>query len=123
MYKYLILIFSVVLVVSCTTSPSSSSASLTGTISLLNSEDHSGVTVALYNLAYLDTTLVRINQEYPHIGVIITQETEFDHRLQTPVKFTQTDQFSFRAASANISEMPIPAALFPRLKLFTSYTF
>jgi len=91
MYKYLILIFSVVLVVSCTTSSSSGNASLAGTISLLNSDDHSGVTVVLYNLAYLDTTLVRINQEYPHIGVIITQETEFDHRLQTPVKFTQTD--------------------------------
>lgn len=91
MYKYLILIFSVILVVSCTTSTSTKNSSLSGMIVLLDSDDHSGVTVALYNLAYLDTTLVRINQQYPHIGVIITQETEFDHRLQTPVKFTQTD--------------------------------
>ncbi|MCK9471821.1 MAG: carboxypeptidase-like regulatory domain-containing protein, partial [Bacilli bacterium] len=61
------------------------------TISILGTDDYSDVTVALYTPAYLDTTLVRINQEYPHIGVIISQETEFDHRLQFPVSYAQTD--------------------------------
>ncbi len=60
--------------------------------------DFSGVTVALYKTAVLDTTLVRINQQYPQIGVQITQETEFDHRNFKPLKVTTTDaigKFSF----------------------------
>jgi len=60
--------------------------------------DFSGVTVALYKTAVLDTTLVRINQQYPQIGVHITQETEFDHRNFNPLKVTTTDavgKFSF----------------------------
>jgi len=76
--------------VGCTSDPSAT-ASLSGSISFLGTEDYSDVTVALYSSAYLDTTLVRINQEYPHIGVIISQETEFDHRLQSPLSYAQTD--------------------------------
>lgn len=63
-----------------------------------NPMDFSGVTVALYKTAVLDTTLVRINQQYPQIGVQITQETEFDHRIYKPLKVTTTDaigKFSF----------------------------
>jgi len=63
-----------------------------------NPMDFSGVTVALYKTAVLDTTLVRINQQYPQIGVQITQETEFDHRNFNPLKVTTTDavgKFSF----------------------------
>jgi len=62
-----------------------------GVIHLEGQSDHSGIIVAVYELAYLDTTIVRINNEYPHIGVIINQHTEFDHRFQSPVKFTETD--------------------------------
>ncbi|MDD2229229.1 MAG: hypothetical protein PHY48_07455 [Candidatus Cloacimonetes bacterium] len=60
--------------------------------------DFSGVSVALYHLAVLDTTIARINLEYPQIGVQISQETEFDHRLQDPVQVVMTDpegNFSF----------------------------
>ena len=48
-----------------------------------------GVTVSLYapvelpvesRMPAADTALVRINQEYPNIGVQISQETEFDQR-------------------------------------------
>jgi len=63
-----------------------------------NPMDFSGVTVALYKTAVLDTTLVRINQQYPQIGVQITQETEFDHRNFNPLKVITTDakgKFSF----------------------------
>jgi len=88
--RVVFLLLVVCLLVCCASDPSAT-ASLTGTISILGFDDYSGVTVALYSPAYLDTTLVRINQEYPHIGVIISQETEFDHRLQSPMTYTQTD--------------------------------
>ena len=56
-----------------------------------NPIDFSGVTVTLYKTSELDTTLVRINQQYPQIGVKITQETEFDHRNFNPLKVVTTD--------------------------------
>ena len=67
---------------------------LIGTIELINDTkdrsmdpaDFSGVTVALYPLAVLDTTLVRINTEYPQIGVLSSQHTNFDHREFQPYR-------------------------------------
>jgi hypothetical protein len=53
--------------------------------------DYSGITVALYEAVDLDTVIVRINREYPTIGLLIDQETEFDHRLHNPVAIAQTD--------------------------------
>lgn len=80
-------------ITSCTSSTEPKTGSLSGTVLLLNDTDdpsldpvdHSGVTVALYEIATLDTTIVRLNSEYPGIGVNINQETEFDHRLQNPI--------------------------------------
>lgn len=77
---------------SCRTTPKS--ASVVGRVILSNDTgdpsldpvDYSGVTVALYDLADLDTTLVRINGQYPQIGVLISQETEFDHRSAQQIK-------------------------------------
>jgi hypothetical protein len=69
----------------------------------LNPVDYAGVTVALYKTAELDTTLVRINQQYPQIGVQITQETEFDHRNFNPLKVVSTDaegKFRFPSLTA-----------------------
>ena len=51
-----------------------------GTVYLENTSDHSGVKVSLYKPVDLDTALVRLNQDYPDIGVQISQHTEFDHR-------------------------------------------
>ena len=53
--------------------------------SLLDPMDFAGATVALYEPAVLDSTITRINREYPGIGVIISQATDFDHRYQEPV--------------------------------------
>ncbi len=53
--------------------------------------DNSGVTVAVYRLAIMDSTLVRLNSEHPNVGVIIDQETEFDHRNMVPVSSTTTN--------------------------------
>ncbi len=75
----------------CSDTTEVSKGSLSGTVNLEDETDHSGITVALYDLATLDPDIVSINQEYPHIGVIINQHTEFDHRLQEPVKYTETD--------------------------------
>jgi len=79
------------LLVSCGSPTENPKGSLTGVVQLEGETDHSGIVLAVYELAYLDTANVRINQTYPHIGVIINQHTEFDHRLQSPVKFTQTE--------------------------------
>ena len=75
----------------CCSTTGVSKGSLSGKVHLEGETDHSEITVAIYELAELDTTIVRINNEYPHIGVIINQHTEFDHRFQSPVKFTETD--------------------------------
>ncbi|MDP3115387.1 MAG: right-handed parallel beta-helix repeat-containing protein [Candidatus Cloacimonadaceae bacterium] len=72
--------------------------SLTGKVILVNDTDDpsldpvdfSGVTVALYPLAILDTTIVRINNTFPDTGIQISQMTEFDHRLQNPMAITST---------------------------------
>lgn len=69
---------------------------LKGKVSLLNDSgdsiwdpvDFAGATVALYEPAVLDSTITRINREYPSIGVIISQATDFDHRYQEPVAET-----------------------------------
>ncbi len=84
---------------SCSTSTKPETGSLSGKVILVNDTgdpafdpvDYSGITVALYNLAYLDTTIVRINNQYPQIGVQINQETEFDHRYQQPIAKTITN--------------------------------
>jgi len=53
--------------------------------------DFSGVTVALYELAVLDTTLARINRDHPQTGMQNTQATQFDHRLVAPLVTTGSD--------------------------------
>lgn len=60
--------------------------------------DYSGATIALYHTVVLDTTMFRLNSEYPQIGVSISQETAFDHRLQAPLATTESaadGSFSF----------------------------
>lgn len=94
---HLILIFnlsSLILISSCSkkgTDPGEETVTFSGKITLEGQTDHSGVTIALYKPVELDTALVRINQQYPNIGVQISQETEFDHREHTPVVTTVSD--------------------------------
>jgi len=89
LFPFLFSLFTLLL--SCTSPTETPTGSLTGTVNLEDLSDHSGITVALYDLAYLDTTIVRINAQYPQIGVKINQHTEFDHRLQSPIKSTITE--------------------------------
>ncbi len=92
-FPFLFYLFTVIIfiLVSCTPSTETSKGSLNGIINLEGESDHSGITIALYDLAALDPDIVSINQEYPQIGVHINQHTEFDHRFQSPVKYTETE--------------------------------
>ena len=93
--------FLFLLAVSCSKSPTDSrTGSLTGTVLLEGQTNHSGITVALYKLAELDTTILRYNREYPNVGFPISQATEFacppgfwrDHRLSEVVAEAKTKQ-------------------------------
>lgn len=101
----------VALVSGCNSTSKPQTGSFSGSIvlsndtgdSFLDPVDYGGVSVALYHLTKLDSTIVRINGEYPQIGVRISQETEFDHRLQSPILKTQTladGSFTFPKLSA-----------------------
>ncbi|MBN2424624.1 MAG: carboxypeptidase regulatory-like domain-containing protein [Calditrichaceae bacterium] len=92
--KKIILILLSALLVFCS-SPSGNGGgddtiAITGTVQLQGKTDHSGVAIGLYKPVVIDTALAAINARYPQIGVILTQETEFDHRKETPVKTALT---------------------------------
>jgi hypothetical protein len=88
---YLLSAFMLLATSSCSTPTANPKGSLTGVVFLDGQDDHSGITVALYNLAELDPDIVYANETWPHIGVIINQHTEFDHRFQSPIAVTQTE--------------------------------
>ncbi|NQV18102.1 MAG: hypothetical protein HQ534_06125 [Armatimonadetes bacterium] len=90
-YSFLFIVILGLFINTCNKTTEIAKGSLFGTAQLEDQTDHSGIIVAVYESAYLDTTIVRINNEYPHIGVHINQHTEFDHRFQSPIKFTETD--------------------------------
>ena len=50
---------------------------LTGTVKLEGQTKHSGITVALYEPAELDTAIVGYNQRFPNVAFPISQATEF----------------------------------------------
>jgi len=93
----MLLVFSVLLL-SCSQTTENKTGKLTGTIILTNDTgnplnepvDFAGITVALYRTVALDTALVRLNEDYPSLGVHISQETEFDHRLLNPAYTAQS---------------------------------
>lgn len=76
---------------SCSDPSSNNKVTFSGKVTLEDTTDFSGVTVSLYAPVELDTALVRINQQYPNIGVQISQETEFDHREHEPLYTTKTE--------------------------------
>ena len=67
-YIFLLLYFCFLLFGCTSTSPQS--GSLSGTIQLQGEADHSGITLAIYQLSTLDPDIVEANQKWPHIGVI-----------------------------------------------------
>lgn len=77
--------------VACTKSPTDSKGlSIAGSVKLVGQSDHGGTTVALYALVELDTMVVRLNREFPVVGIPISQAKEFDHRLAKQIHQMQT---------------------------------
>ena len=103
--RYLFLII-LSIAISCSKTPTPPDTfSLSGTVHLEGQEDHSGVTVALYNPVELDTAVVRLQKEFPFVGVPISQQTEFDHRMGEAVYMIKTksdDSFHFSEVEKNI---------------------
>lgn len=75
-----------ILVLSCSkdsSGPDNNTVTVSGKVTLEGLSDYSGVTVSLYAPVTLNPEIAAINQQYPNIGVKISQETEFDHRAGT----------------------------------------
>ena len=114
MTNNLLKIFSILILlhISCSKQPTSpETGSITGKVFLEAQTNHSGITVALYKLAELDTTILHYNREYPNVGFFtcrvlgrpISQATEFYHRLGEVVAESKTNSDgSFKIE--NISE-------------------
>ncbi|MCK6622853.1 MAG: hypothetical protein HUU32_15885 [Calditrichaceae bacterium] len=86
-------LLSLIVLFSCSKDSSGpdNTVTVSGKVTLEGQSDHSGVTVSLYALVTLNPEIVAINQQYPAIGVKISQETEFDHRAGTAVYSTITN--------------------------------
>ena len=65
---------------------------LFGNATLENQLEFSGIKVGLYELTTLNSDIVEINNQYPQIGIHINQYSEFDHRLQSPIQTTETNE-------------------------------
>lgn len=79
-------VLSLILILSCSkdgNGPDNNTVTVSGKVTLEGLSDYSGVTVSLYAPVTLNPEIAAINQQYPNIGVKISQETEFDHRAQT----------------------------------------
>jgi len=91
--------------------------SLSGTVQLEDQSDHSCIVIGIYELAELDPDIVDANQKWPHIGVIINQMTEFDHRFGTLVKTGETD------ASGYFEIKDIPTGVYNVVAIKDSFGF
>ncbi|MBN1558892.1 right-handed parallel beta-helix repeat-containing protein [candidate division KSB1 bacterium] len=66
--------------------------SLAGVVRLANESDFAGITVALYNAVPGDTATTNRLARFPNVGLDMTKDLAFDHRLVTPAFSTQTDE-------------------------------
>lgn len=78
------------LLVACSELTGPDTGSIRAKVLLEGQTDHSGVWVSLYFPAELGPEIVALNRKYPHIGVPISQQTEFDPRLAREVARTRT---------------------------------
>lgn len=69
---------------------SSTTATIIGTVSLENSASLGGVTIQVYPLATIDADVQSVRQNFATVGTPLSQATEFDHRLSTPIASTTT---------------------------------
>lgn len=84
---------------SCKSCTKPDTGSLSGSVNLENDTADSGldptdfadVTISLYKTADLDTTLVRLNEDFPEIGVVLDQELGFNPATTEPILSTTSD--------------------------------
>ncbi|MBI9032070.1 hypothetical protein JEZ13_08745 [bacterium] len=110
--KYFLIIISVLLLLSCdsSTSPSDESFTLSGKVSLMDTEGNpvtSGledIIVMIYNTVDIDPDLLQVKADYPHIGAEINQEVFFDIRDAEPIKTVNCNsagEYSFSIAKGD----------------------
>jgi copper-binding protein NosD/polysaccharide lyase family 4-like protein len=95
MKKYLYLFFGFYFISlifpACKESTKPEIVTFSGTVTLEDTTNYSGITVSLYKPVDLDTALTNLNENYPGIGIEINQRTEFFWREHEPIYTTTTD--------------------------------
>ena len=66
--------------------------SLAGQVSISGTSDFSGVTVEIFAATAMDTAITNIANQFPMVGVDLSKDQLFDHRLETSAFSTTTDE-------------------------------
>ncbi|MHB2149555.1 right-handed parallel beta-helix repeat-containing protein [Calditrichota bacterium LG25] len=77
---------------SCKESTSPQTVTFSGTVTLEDTTDYSGVEVMLFKPVEIDTALLNLNKNYPGVGIEVNQRTEFYWREHEPVYKTTTKE-------------------------------
>ena len=112
MKYFLLSLAALLLLLSCdsSTSPSEDSFTISGKVSLLDSEGNpvteglEDIIVMIYNTIEIDPDLLQVKADYPHIGAEINQEVFFDIRDEEPIKTVSCDSegnYSFSIPKGN----------------------
>lgn len=98
MRRLIILLIVLSSLVGCTNSTKPKKGTISGTVFLFDDRseqkgfvDPTGINVQIYSSAPVDTSLIRIIGDFPGLGVVANQHTEFDHRYYNPIAQVQTD--------------------------------
>ncbi len=98
MRRLIILLIILMSLVGCTNSTKPKKGTISGTVFLFDDRseqkgfvDPTGINVQIYSSAPVDTSLIRIIGDFPGLGVVANQHTEFDHRYYNPIAQVQTD--------------------------------
>lgn len=92
MKNFLLFMLALVFLLSCSDSTSPKSLTLSGQVSILDSDGNPAsesleeITVMIYNTIKIDPDLLKVKSDYPFIGAEITQEVFFDIRDAEPIR-------------------------------------
>ncbi len=93
--RLFLLIFSLVLVSSCSLFEEDKGNYLTGKINYLGSSGDKNVSVSLYNYPQINDTLLNLSIQYPDIGAKISRELLFDKNTEPAVKSVNASFYLF----------------------------
>ncbi len=92
MFRKFALLLLMLLWLSCTrqlTQPQT--MTISGSAHIQGGTESSDISVSLYHTVDVDTTLQRLQQQFPTVGFELTQSALFDHRLHEPAFTAKTD--------------------------------